>query len=160
MAVSAGMSTDALATGLQDVDLGYASVEKAMEDAAVEQSARLLRKVEYLTVIAAVSAIGAEELFLSVVSVGEIVKGIGLLAAGKRRNELTAWLATLEVHFSEHIFPIDVETVVPKGPIRHGSAASTAWATASIVEGACPSRRLLTKRNAGRRRVTAVVASS
>ncbi len=43
-----------IATGLQDVDLGYASVEKAMEDAAVEQSARLLRKVEYLTVIAAV----------------------------------------------------------------------------------------------------------
>ena len=27
-----------IATGLQDVDLGYASVEKAMEDAAVEQS--------------------------------------------------------------------------------------------------------------------------
>jgi biopolymer transport protein ExbB len=43
-----------IATGVQDVDLGYASVEKAMEDAAVEQSARLLRKVEYLTVIAAV----------------------------------------------------------------------------------------------------------
>ncbi|QDT55600.1 Biopolymer transport protein ExbB [Caulifigura coniformis] len=43
-----------IATGLQDVDLGYASVEKAMEDAAVEQSARLLRKVEYFTVIAAV----------------------------------------------------------------------------------------------------------
>jgi biopolymer transport protein ExbB len=43
-----------IATGLADVDLGYASVEKAMEDAAVEQSARLLRKVEYLTVIAAI----------------------------------------------------------------------------------------------------------
>jgi biopolymer transport protein ExbB len=44
-----------IATGLQDVDLGYAAVEKAMEDAAVEQSARLLRKVEYLTVIGAVA---------------------------------------------------------------------------------------------------------
>lgn len=44
-----------LATGLKDVDLGYESVEKAMEDAAVEQSARLLRKVEYLTVIGAVA---------------------------------------------------------------------------------------------------------
>ncbi|HVJ85455.1 MAG TPA: MotA/TolQ/ExbB proton channel family protein [Caulifigura sp.] len=43
-----------IATGLQDVDLGYASVEKAMEDAAVEQAARLLRKVEYLAVIGAV----------------------------------------------------------------------------------------------------------
>lgn len=42
-------------TGLKDVDLGYAAVEKAMEDAAVEQSARLLRKVEYLTVIGALA---------------------------------------------------------------------------------------------------------
>jgi biopolymer transport protein ExbB len=44
-----------LDTGLRDVDLGYAAVEKAMEDAAVEQSARLLRKVEYLTVIGALA---------------------------------------------------------------------------------------------------------
>jgi biopolymer transport protein ExbB len=42
-------------TGLKDVDLGYSAVEKAMEDAAVEQSARLLRKVEYLTVIGALA---------------------------------------------------------------------------------------------------------
>jgi biopolymer transport protein ExbB len=44
-----------ISTGLKEVDLGHAAVEKAMEDAAVEQSARLLRKVEYLTVIGAVS---------------------------------------------------------------------------------------------------------
>mgnify|MGYP001106666490 FL=1 len=61
-------------------------------------------------VVAAVSAIPDEKLFLSVVSVGEIVKGIGLLAAGKKRNELTAWLAALVDQFSERILPIDVET--------------------------------------------------
>jgi biopolymer transport protein ExbB len=44
-----------LSTGLKEVDLGHDAVEKAMEDAAVEQSARLLRKVEYLTVIGAVA---------------------------------------------------------------------------------------------------------
>lgn len=62
------------------------------------------------SVVAAVSAVPDEKLFLSVVSVGEIVKGIGLLAAGKKRNELSAWLAALEGQFSERILPIDVET--------------------------------------------------
>jgi len=37
--------------GLKEVGLGYPAVEKAMEDAAMEQSARLFRKIEYLSVI-------------------------------------------------------------------------------------------------------------
>lgn len=61
-------------------------------------------------VVAAVSATLDENLFLSVVSVGEILKGIGLLAAGKKRNDLTSWLTALEAQFSERILPIDVET--------------------------------------------------
>ena len=61
-------------------------------------------------VVAAVSAIPDGKLFLSVVSVGEIVQGIGLLAAGKKRNELAAWLAALEGQYSERILPVDVET--------------------------------------------------
>ena len=40
-----------LAAGLDEVGIGYASIEKAMEDASVEQSARLFRKIEYLSVI-------------------------------------------------------------------------------------------------------------
>lgn len=37
--------------GLAEVDGGWAAVEKALEDATAEQSARLFRKVEYLSVI-------------------------------------------------------------------------------------------------------------
>lgn len=40
-----------LAAGLQEATFGYSAVEKAMEDAAVEQSARLARKIEYLSLI-------------------------------------------------------------------------------------------------------------
>ncbi len=40
-----------LEAGLSEVDGGWPAVEKAMEDAATDQSARLLRKVEYLSVI-------------------------------------------------------------------------------------------------------------
>lgn len=40
-----------LSAGLAEVSLGYGAVEKSMEDASTEQSARLFRKIEYLSVI-------------------------------------------------------------------------------------------------------------
>ena len=44
-----------LAAGLAEVGLGYAAIEKSMEDAATEQSARLHRKIEYLSVIGTIA---------------------------------------------------------------------------------------------------------
>lgn len=44
-----------LIAGLTEIELGYAAVEKAMEDAAAQQTARLLRKIEYLSVISTVA---------------------------------------------------------------------------------------------------------
>ncbi len=43
--------SDVVSAGLQEVGLGYAAVEKGMEDASAEQAARLYRKIEYLSVI-------------------------------------------------------------------------------------------------------------
>lgn len=40
-----------LQAGLQEAQFGHESAEKAMEDAAIEQSARLSRKIEYLSLI-------------------------------------------------------------------------------------------------------------
>lgn len=40
-----------LKSGLEETGGGYHAVEKAMEDAAVEQSARLFRRIEYLSVL-------------------------------------------------------------------------------------------------------------
>jgi len=40
-----------LLNGLAELDTGWTAVEKAMEDAMAEQSARLFRRVEYLSVI-------------------------------------------------------------------------------------------------------------
>jgi biopolymer transport protein ExbB len=40
-----------LEAGLSEVDGGWPAVEKAIEDAAADQSARLFRKIEYLSVI-------------------------------------------------------------------------------------------------------------
>lgn len=44
-----------VSAGLQEVGLGYDAVEKAMEDAAQEQQARLFRKIEYLSVIGTIA---------------------------------------------------------------------------------------------------------
>ena len=40
-----------LACGVAEAEIDYSSVEKSMEDAATEQSARLFRKIEFLNVI-------------------------------------------------------------------------------------------------------------
>lgn len=46
--------------------------------------------------------------FVSVITLEEIQKGIGVLAEGKRRNHLQQWLTTeLEEWFSGRILPID-----------------------------------------------------
>ena len=50
-----GFLSRLLGAGLDEVGVGYTAVEKAMEDAAVEQSARLFRRIEYLSVIATVA---------------------------------------------------------------------------------------------------------
>ena len=44
-----------LAAGLAETDGGWPAVEKAVEDAAADQSARLFRKIEYLSVIGSIA---------------------------------------------------------------------------------------------------------
>ncbi|VAX10336.1 hypothetical protein MNBD_GAMMA26-1503 [hydrothermal vent metagenome] len=58
----------------------------------------------------AVEEIADKELFVSVISVGEIVKGIFLLPDGKRKSELHSWVQTLERHYATRIVPVDLET--------------------------------------------------
>ena len=56
-----------------------------------------------------VAKFSAEGIYLSVLAVGEIAKGIGLLEASKRKTELTEWLLRLEQDFAARILPIDAE---------------------------------------------------
>ncbi|MDA0831806.1 MAG: MotA/TolQ/ExbB proton channel family protein [Planctomycetota bacterium] len=44
-----------MSAGLEELPMGFAAVEKSMEDACQEQSARLLRKIEYLSVIGTIA---------------------------------------------------------------------------------------------------------
>lgn len=51
-----------------------------------------------------------ECLFLSVVTIGEITKGIELLESSERKQKLKNWLSSLKKHYAEKILPITVET--------------------------------------------------
>ena len=48
-------------------------------------------------------------LFASVITIGELVKGVARLPASSRKRTLASWVLGLEQQFGEHILPIDVE---------------------------------------------------
>lgn len=56
------------------------------------------------------ASLPAESLFVSVISLGEIAKGITLMAEGRKRQVLLAWQAGLATQFGDRITPIDLET--------------------------------------------------
>ncbi len=58
----------------------------------------------------AVQRIPDDNLFVSVISIGEITKGVELLEDGKRKLALRNWLQTLERDYISRIIPIDPET--------------------------------------------------
>lgn len=63
-------------------------------------------------------------LFLSVVTVGEITKGIGLLNESQRKRELQSWLQTLEQHYADRLLPIDLDIVYIWGEITASAQKS------------------------------------
>lgn len=60
---------------------------------------------------AAVAELRSEELFISVISMGEIVKGIALLDSGNRKQNLLSWVRTLECSYTNRLLPVDLEIV-------------------------------------------------
>ncbi|ETX05052.1 type II toxin-antitoxin system VapC family toxin [Candidatus Entotheonella palauensis] len=57
-----------------------------------------------------VDEIPDDDLFVSVISIGEIAKGIALLDDSRRKRELHSWLQTLERDYAARILPVDRET--------------------------------------------------
>ncbi len=48
-------------------------------------------------------------LFLSLLTLGELTKGVLLLTDGKRKRELSSWLVGLEQRFADQLLPVDLE---------------------------------------------------
>ena len=82
---------------------------------------------------ACVDEFDEEELFLSVITLGEIVKGIALLPIGKRRRELVTWKLGLEHQFSSHILSVDSGTAERWGELSANVQLS--GSTISVEDG-------------------------
>jgi len=60
-------------------------------------------------VTAAIDEIPSDNLFLSVITLGEVVKGISLLVESKRKRDLQSWLLELERFYEDRVLEIDSE---------------------------------------------------
>ena len=59
---------------------------------------------------ARLSALDDQDIYLSVVTIGELVHGIARLVKSKRKAALAAWLTQLESLYGDRILPIDSDT--------------------------------------------------
>lgn len=73
----------------------------------------------------------SERLFLSVISIGEIRKGITKLPDSKKKHRLTNWLNTLLEDYQARIYPINL-TVAENWGIIQGKAESIGSPVASV----------------------------
>ncbi len=74
--------------------------------------------------------IADDDLFISVISIGEIAKGIALLDDGRRKRQLQSWLQALERDYASRILPVDGETAHIWGELtatarKHGKVVSS-----------------------------------
>jgi len=58
----------------------------------------------------AVQRLDSDNLFVSVVSIGEIAKGISLLKESKNKRDLAAWLQAIERYYADRVLSVDLET--------------------------------------------------
>lgn len=68
-------------------------------------------------VVRCVRAVAAEDSFLSVLTIGELVFGVKRLPQGRKRLELEAWLSAIEREYSTRILAVDFETAQIWGEI-------------------------------------------
>lgn len=85
---------------------------------------RELRKLQgHEGVKQAILGLPDENLFLSVLTIGEIFKGIALLENGQKKRSLQAWALKLQTQFASSILPVDQETAQIWGELSAKASA-------------------------------------
>lgn len=80
-----------------------------------------------------VAEVPSDDLFLSVLTLGEIAKGIALLADGNRRRSLQSWLTSLERDYADRLLEVDAETAAIWGELV--AVAQKAGHTVGAIDG-------------------------
>jgi len=73
-------------------------------------ASELQRKAGQAQVRSRVESIRTQDLFLSVVTLGELTRGVSRLSAGKKKGLLRAWILTLEQEYGDRILRVDSDT--------------------------------------------------
>ena len=124
---------------------------KALLDTCI--ISELVSKKPNPKVVEFVDSLDAEDVYLSVITIGEIVKGIERLPSSKRRSELQAWLNDdLLVRFEGNVVPLDIDIMAAWGRItaRLESAGKTMPAIDSLIAAMALARKMtLVTRNIG-----------
>lgn len=81
------------------------------------------KPLKYPALAAFVDSLPDDALFVSVLTLGEIVKGIDMLSDGQKKDALQVWYAGLLTAYSDRILPIDPETAEVWGRITAACAA-------------------------------------
>jgi tRNA(fMet)-specific endonuclease VapC len=78
----------------------------------------LIKKHPNQKIVTWVNSIDERNLYLSVITIGEISKGIEKLPQSKRKQELEAWLnKDLLLRFRERIFTVDLSVMITWGKL-------------------------------------------
>ena len=116
---------------------------KALLDTCV--ISELVSKKPNPKVVEFVDSLDAEDVYLSVITIGEIVKGIERFPSSKRRSELQAWLNDdLLVRFEGNVVPLDIDIMAAWGRItaRLESAGKTMPAIDSLIAATVLERKM------------------
>jgi predicted nucleic acid-binding protein len=84
-------------------------------------------------VASAIRDLDSDDLFVSAITIGEIVKGVALLQDGQKKRQLQSWLQTLERHHGDRLLPVDLETCRMWGELT--AAAQKAGRTIPASDG-------------------------
>jgi len=85
----------------------------------------LVTKTPNPHVVGFVDSLEPENVFLSVITIGEIMKGIEKLPSSKRKQELHTWLQEdLLVRFDSKIFPLDTDVLLEWGKLTARAEAA------------------------------------
>jgi tRNA(fMet)-specific endonuclease VapC len=116
---------------------------KALLDTCVVSE--LVSKKPNSRVVEFVDSLDPEDVYLSVITIGEIVKGIEKLPASKRKAGLQTWLADdLLVRFEGNVVPLDIDILVEWGRIsaQLESAGKTMPAIDSLIAATVLARKM------------------
>jgi predicted nucleic acid-binding protein len=93
-------------------------------------------------VIAFIGSLPQEDVFISMLSIGEIAYGIEKLPQGKKRAELFDWLnLQIPVMFKNRIISLDTDSMLEWGKLR-ANIGRTLPFTDSLIAAAALSRRM------------------